>query len=74
MPANVVFMVKQILSDHIEVPDNDDAPLQLESLILVMVAEQLEWRFGFRVGARDVVPENFGSVSAIVRYVESRAK
>ena len=69
---STVDTVKLLLADHVELPADDEAPLELESLILVMVAEELESRFGLRVGARDLVPENFGSVARIARFVESR--
>ena len=50
----------------------EGAPLEMDSLTIVMLVEALEDELGIRVAARDVVPENFASVAAIARYVERK--
>jgi len=65
-------VVRSLLQEHAEVPESDDAPLEVESFVLVVVAEALEERFGIRVAAREMRPENFGSVARIAAYVEGK--
>lgn len=61
--------VRALVAEHADVPDDDDAPLALESFVVVVIAEELEPRFGVRVSAREVVKENFGSIARLVDYV-----
>jgi acyl carrier protein len=50
------------------VPADAAAALELPSLSLVVVAEELEARFGFVVAARELVAANFGSLEALAAY------
>ncbi len=61
--------VRALVGELAEAPDDDAAELRLESFTLVVLAEDLEARFGIRVAARDVVPENFGSIARLTDYV-----
>ena len=64
--------VRALLGEHLVVPDDDDAPLELESFVLVVVAEDLEPRLGVKVTAKDVVPGNFSTVNRLVDFVLRR--
>ncbi len=66
--------VRELLEEFIDLPADALAPLQLSSLTLVEVVQELEERFGLTVKATDVVPENFRSISAIVAYVQRHQK
>jgi acyl carrier protein len=61
--------VRALLCEHADPPADDAAEWKLESLQLVVIAEALEERFGLRVGARELLPANFGSVDNIVGFV-----
>ena len=65
--------IRRLVAEHVEPPADDEAELQLPSLALVIVAEELERRHGFLVAARELLPENFGSVARIARFVQRRA-
>lgn len=60
--------LRELLSAHLVVPADPAAPLDLPSLSLVVVAEELEARFGFVVAARELSPANFGSLAALLGY------
>ncbi|MCA1826471.1 MAG: acyl carrier protein [Myxococcales bacterium] len=64
--------VREIVAEHADLPGRDDDPLQVESFVLVVVAEALEDRFGIRVAAREMRPENFGTIARIAAYVEGK--
>ena len=64
--------VREALSAHVEPPGDRDCALVLKSLELVMLAEDLERRFGFLVAARELVPANFGSLARLIAYVAQR--
>jgi acyl carrier protein len=49
-----------------------DAPLDLDSLTLVVLVEELEARCGIVVPARDLVPGHFGTAARVVAYVARR--
>ena len=49
-----------------------DAPLQLDSLTLVVLVEALEARWGIVVPARDLVPAHFGTAADVAAYVQRR--
>jgi acyl carrier protein len=65
--------IRKLLEAHIEPPAGLDEPLELESLELVMVTEALEDEFNLRVRATDVVPANFGTLRALIAFVERSA-
>ena len=72
MTASIRETVLDLLSAHADPPADPEAPLELESLSLVLLGEEMEERFGLRVAARDVVPANFGSVAAMTAFVASK--
>ena len=61
--------VRAVLAAHVAVPPDDAAALALDSFTLIALAEDLEQRFGFVVGAREVTPDHFGSVERLVAFV-----
>ncbi len=71
MSDDVLVAVRALVNDLVEVVA-DDAPLDLDSLTLVQIAEELEARFEFVVRAADLTPANFDSVAAMAAYVRAR--
>jgi acyl carrier protein len=64
--------VREVVSTLADCPSADDALLDVDSLTLVELAEALEDRFGFRVKATDVSPDNFSTIGKLVEYVSGR--
>lgn len=64
--------VRELIEQHVEIEGPDEL-LALKSLELVMIVEAIEDTFGLRVAAADVTPENFGTLSRMVAYVESNS-
>ena len=71
--SETLHTVRALVAEHADATA-DDAPLQLESFVLVVIAEALEERFGIRVSAREMLPANFGSIQRIAEYVEGKRK
>lgn len=72
MSADVAGSVRALVAEHAEIPADPDAPLELDSLTLIVITEALEERFGFQVAARELVPEQFGTLRRLVAFVERR--
>ncbi len=64
--------VRALLGDFADVPATDDAPLAIDSLALVQLVEAIEDEGQIRISARDVTRENFGTIDAIVRFLEAK--
>jgi acyl carrier protein len=64
--------VRALVAEHADVPDDDRAGLDLESFTVVVLAEELEPRFGVSVRAPEVVKENFGSIARLVDYLAKK--
>ncbi|HJK92017.1 MAG TPA: acyl carrier protein [Polyangiaceae bacterium LLY-WYZ-15_(1-7)] len=64
--------VRAVIAEHAELPADGAAPLEVESLVLVQIAEDLEARFDFVLRGRELTPEHFGSVAAIVAFVRTK--
>lgn len=64
--------VRAAISHLAAIPADDAAPLDVDSLTLVSIVEAIEDAFDLRVAPREVVPENFSSVAAIVAFVVRR--
>lgn len=67
--VSIGLQVRELVERHVDI-EGPDEPLQLSSLEVVMLAEALEERFGLRIHAADVKPENFGTLSRLVAFVE----
>lgn len=50
----------------------DTAPLELESLTVVLLVEALEDRLDIRVAPREAVPENFATIAALADFVAGK--
>ncbi len=61
--------LRELIEAHVEI-DGPDEPLGLKSLELVMLAEAIEDTFGLRVRASDVTPDNFGTLSRLVDFID----
>ncbi|MCA9557691.1 MAG: acyl carrier protein [Myxococcales bacterium] len=70
---DVLPAVRDLVADYAEVGD-DAAPLDLDSLSLIQLTEDLEDRFGFVVAADDLVPAHFDSVAAIAAFVQGKVQ
>ena len=71
-PAREV--VRAAVAAHLDLPASDDDELDLTSLAVIALAEELEVREGFVVAARELLPENFGTVAALVAFVERKRR
>lgn len=69
--AECVAAVREIVAEHHE-PADATSSLELDSLEVVLVVEALEDRLGIRIAAKDLLPEHFGSLEALVRLVEHK--
>ena len=63
--------VRALVAEHADVA-GDDEPLEVESFVLVVIAEAIEEKFGVRVAAKEMTPANFGSIAKIASYVEGK--
>jgi acyl carrier protein len=68
MSMSVEQSVRDVVGRHVG-QVAEDARLQLDSLELVALIEDLEDAVGVRVRGRDVTAENFGSLRRIIRYL-----
>lgn len=64
--------ISELLGAYCAVPADDAATLQLDSLSLLQLIEELELAFDLRVRASEATPEHFGSLARIVAFVEGR--
>ncbi len=69
MLERLVAQVREIVAEIQAVPADDALPLEMDSLGVVMLVEALEDKLELRVSAREVVPENLGTVAAIAAFV-----
>lgn len=67
-----VDRVRAVVARH-TAPPPDDAPLEIDSITLVSIIEDLELELDLRVRPADVRPENFGSITAIAAFVDRRS-
>ena len=66
---NVEAEIRELLSQRGGAPEDASAPLDLPSLEVILLAEDLEARFDLRVKATDLSPENFGTLRGLVDFV-----
>ncbi|HTP17270.1 MAG TPA: acyl carrier protein [Streptosporangiaceae bacterium] len=70
------YISRELVQDQALLPLTDGTSLLesgiLDSLSLLRLVVFLEERFGITLGDADLLPENFGSVTAICAYVRAR--
>ncbi len=70
------YIARELASDQGTLHLKNDTPLLdshiIDSLSLLRLVLFLEEKFGFSVGQDELVPENFGTIDAICKYVQSK--
>ena len=64
--------VRQLISELATVPDDDEATLEIESLVRIQIVEAVEDAFDLIVSADELTPERFASVASIARFVDEK--
>lgn len=64
--------IVELLSAYCTVSNDDEAPLEIDSLSLIQLVEELEISFDLRVLPSEAVPANFGTVSRMVAFVRGK--
>ena len=64
--------LRSILSAYVDVPSDDDAALELDSLSVVRLIEELEDTLNITVRAADATPENFHSIAALNALIRAK--
>jgi len=65
-------LVRAAVARHLELPAADDDELDLSSFVVIALAEELEAQGGFVVAARELLPENFGTIAKLIAFVERK--
>jgi len=64
--------VRALVAELATAPANDEAPLEVESLVRIQIVEAVEDAFDLVVNADELTPEHFASVASIARFVEQK--
>ncbi|MBO6933449.1 MAG: hypothetical protein JJ863_00690 [Deltaproteobacteria bacterium] len=64
--------VRAIVAELATVPDDDESPIDVESLVRIQIIEAVEDAFDLIVSADDLTPERFASVASIAAFVEEK--
>jgi acyl carrier protein len=71
-----VYISRELVSEPQSITLENDTPLLesriLDSLSLLKLVLFLEKQFGIVVGGQELVPENFATINAICRFVNSK--
>lgn len=70
--AQLLERIREVVESLADCPEDSSAPLDVDSLTLVQIVEELEVVFDIRVRPSDVVPDNFASLAALAAYVGAR--
>lgn len=66
--ARALAIVRELVAE-LHGPVEDDQPLELESLTVVLLVEALEDRHGVAIPVREVRPEAFATLGALATLV-----
>jgi acyl carrier protein len=76
LAAEVRALVAEVVGPTALEGIDDSTPLfermVLDSLHLVAIVSELEQRFNVTIAPEDLVPDNFGSLSQMVHFIETR--
>lgn len=67
-----VSQLRVLLSAYVDVPEEAGAPLELDSLSMVRLIEDLEDAFGVAIRAVDATPVNFHSLESICAMLDAK--
>ena len=68
----VLAEVRLTLAEIVDLSEDDNARLELESLELVEVVSQLEQHFGFTIHPGEITPRYFATLRAIATFVTAK--
>ncbi|MFO0662799.1 MAG: acyl carrier protein [Polyangiaceae bacterium] len=66
--------VRDLLCAYCTVPEQAGATLEIDSLSLIQLVEELEVAFDIRVLPSEASPANFGTVERLVAFVEGKGR
>lgn len=64
--------VRALVTELATVPEDDEVPLEVESLVRIQIVEAVEDAFELVVSADELTPERFASVASIARFVDEK--
>lgn len=64
--------IVELVSAYCTIPATDATALELDSLSLIQLVEDLEVAFDIRVLPSEAAPQHFGSVERMVAFVEGK--
>ena len=64
--------IVELLGAYCTVPSDDEAPLEIDSLSLIQLVEELEIAFDLRVLPSEATPAHFGAIAKVVAFVRGK--
>ncbi len=64
--------VRALVAELTAVPDDDEEPIEVESLVRIQIVEAVEDAFDLVVSADELTPERFASVASIAAFVDQK--
>ena len=72
MTADIETIIREIIGAHIEPPPSDHEPLQLDSIVLIEILEEIEVRCNIHIHPSDLIPEHFSTVEQMIRFFQTK--
>ena len=72
MSTAIEDIIREIVSEHFDVCPDDHAPLELESIVLIEILEEIELRCHIQVHPSDLIPEHFSTIAQMIQFVHTK--
>ena len=72
MATDLDSIIRKILIQQLETLPDDDQPLELDSIALINLLEEIERSCAIRVLPEELIPENFSSVRGIICFFQGK--
>ena len=72
MNTNIEAIIREVIDEHFDVCPNDHEPLELDSIILIEILEEIEIRCNIRVHPSELIPEHFATIAQMILFFRTK--
>ena len=72
MTTDLESIIRKIIGEHFDVCPNDHEPLELDSIVLIEILEEIELQCNIRVHPSDLIPEHFATIAQMILFFHTK--
>lgn len=72
MNVDIEAIIREIMGEHMTSTPTDHELLDLDSITLIEILEEIETRCNIRIHPSDLIPEHFSTIAQMIRFFRKK--